>query len=157
MRREPESATAQAAREAYAARQVATENRKSAMLDPEDARWTVAVATAMALQGGRAALITSEKRAEIAKLATRSGLRPFDASLVMGIVQDAARNGEPALSVGVQSRLKLVTAGLRASGNEVSSQDKRAMLSRQRMVLIAVWGVLLGACLMWWLAKWVTQ
>lgn len=127
------------------------------MLDPEDARWTVAVATAMALQGGRAALITSEKRAEISQLATRSGLRPFDASLVMGIVQEAVRSGEPALSVGVQSRLKLVTAGLLASGNEVPAQDKRAMLSRQRLVLIAVWGVLLGACLMWWLAKWVTQ
>lgn len=102
-------------------------------------------------------MLTSEKRAEIAKLATRSGLRSFDAALVMGIVQDAARGGESALSVGVQNRLKLVTAGLRASGGEVAAKGTPGMLTRQRLVLIVVWGVLLGACLALLLAKLVMQ
>ena len=42
-------------------------------------------------------------------MANGLGLRPFDASLVIAIVQDAARNGETPLGSDAERRLALVT------------------------------------------------
>jgi len=42
------------------------------------------------------------------------GLRPFDASLVIAIVQDAARNGKPALGPESEDRIALVAPARRS-------------------------------------------
>jgi hypothetical protein len=85
-----------------------------------DPRWVLAVAAARQLEGGRAGILTQEGRAHVLRIARLLGLRPFDAALVIAIVQDAARRGEP-LGGEVSERLGMVRcdtqprlAGLRA-------------------------------------------
>lgn len=88
--------------------QVALENRAAAELTLDDARWALAARTADMLEGGRAAVLPPEKRQRLTRMATHLGLRPFDANLVIAIVQDGARCGEGALGSGVAARLQLV-------------------------------------------------
>lgn len=87
---------------------VARENRAAALLTPTDARWLLAVQAAAQIQGGRAALLTPDRRHRLLRLSTRLGLRQFDANLVIAVVQDAARCGEPPLGSESASRLALV-------------------------------------------------
>jgi hypothetical protein len=59
------------------------------------------------LEGGRTALLTPDRRRRLVTLATKMGLRPFDAALIIAIVQDAARAGEP-LTGEAQDRLAMI-------------------------------------------------
>lgn len=93
-----------------AAGAVATENRSAAGLSALDARWVFAVQVTRTLDGGKAAILTPERRRELVAGAVRMGLRPFDANLVIAIVQDAARRGESPLSRETEFCLKLVKA-----------------------------------------------
>jgi hypothetical protein len=63
--------------------------------DRADPRWVLAVAAAAALEGGRGAVLVPERRRRLMRLSASLGVRAFDASLVLAIVQDAARRGEP--------------------------------------------------------------
>lgn len=76
-------------------------------LDPADARWVFAVRVAGKLEGGRRAILRPENRDRLHKDAKALGLRPFDASLVIAIVQDGARAGH-ALGPSAADRLALV-------------------------------------------------
>jgi hypothetical protein len=80
-----------------------------------DARWVLAVRTATLLEGGRAAILRPERRERLVGMATRLGLRTFDAALVIAIVQDSARSGRPALGRETENRLALVRAAEPAS------------------------------------------
>jgi hypothetical protein len=79
---------------------------------PTDPRWVLAARAALSLSGGRAAILIPEKRRALDACARRLGLRPFDASLIIAIVQDAVRRGEwlPDRGQGpaVAARLSLV-------------------------------------------------
>jgi hypothetical protein len=88
--------------------QVALENFAAAQLSIDDARWALAARTAESLEGGRAAVLPPQKRERLTRLATSLGMRPFDANLVIAIVQDGARSGEGPLGHGVTERLQLV-------------------------------------------------
>ena len=68
----------------------------------------LAVRTAAQIEGGRGAVLSLEKRNRLTRLATRLGLRPFDANLVIAIVQDGARSGQGPLGAAVAHRLELV-------------------------------------------------
>lgn len=61
-------------------------------VDPEDPRWMLALATHQSLQGS---MLAFEDRRKVLLLAQRIGIRPFDANLIVAIVQDRARRGEP--------------------------------------------------------------
>jgi hypothetical protein len=87
---------------------VTTENCAAAQLAPTDARWAIAAATAAAIEGGTAAIIRPESRQRLVSLATSLGLRPFDANLIIAIVQDAARSGAGPLGPSVADRLTLI-------------------------------------------------
>lgn len=80
----------------------------------DDPRWVLAARAASVIEGGRAAILTPENRRRLMDLAARMNLRPFDASLVIAIVQDAARTwrgvGPIALGPGVADRLRFVAA-----------------------------------------------
>lgn len=89
---------------------VRKENIAAAGLSATDARWVLAVRVAESLEGGRAAVLTPEKRRRLVALATRMGLRPFDANLVIAIVQDSARSGERPTGPEVAGRLSLIPA-----------------------------------------------
>ncbi|MFT3685962.1 MAG: hypothetical protein QM783_13750 [Phycisphaerales bacterium] len=92
---------------AAAAREVASENH-SAALSALDPRWALAVRTNSLLQGGRAAILPPESRKFLVSLAKDINLRPFDANLVIAIVQDAARAGHDPLGVDARTRLTMV-------------------------------------------------
>jgi len=96
---------------------VARENHAAAQLTADDARWILAQQTASLLEGGTAAQLRPERRRRVHDLATRVGLRPFDANLVIAIVQDAARTDRDALSAAAKSRLALVGEARRPSGS----------------------------------------
>lgn len=87
---------------------IARENQSASSLSPADARWVLAVRTAAQIEGGRGAVLSLEKRNRLTRLATRLGLRPFDANLVIAIVQDGARSGQGPLGAAVAHRLELV-------------------------------------------------
>ncbi len=90
------------------AERIARENVAAVSLAALDPRWVLAVQASRELQGGKAAIITPEKRKRLMLVAGRLGLRPFDANLVIAIVQDSARCGtDPLGSMSVQ-RLHLV-------------------------------------------------
>jgi hypothetical protein len=71
---------------------LARESARDRGFDPTDARWRLAIETQGALQG---AMLAYEDRKRLLSLATRLGIRPFDANLILAIVQDRARRGEP--------------------------------------------------------------
>jgi len=77
----------------FAQRRVARETRRAAInpdLDPSDPRWTLAMATRRSLDG---AAVNPAARRQLLRLAHRLGMRPFDANMVIAIVQDEARRG----------------------------------------------------------------
>lgn len=79
-------------------------------LDATDPRWVLAVRTAAEMQGP---LLTPEKRDRLVRMAKIMGLRPFDAHLIIAIVQDQARRGVPVLSApaaGIE-QLAMVNVG----------------------------------------------
>ncbi len=92
---------------------VTAANRESARLDDADSRAIFAVRVAESLEGGRAAILTPENRRRLVAAGARAGLRPFDANLVIAIVQDGARRGESVRHELTSSRLRLVGAGRR--------------------------------------------
>ena len=78
-----------------AARDVADENRAAARnpsLDPTDPRWVLAARTHSQLQGST---LTPERRARVLRTARQLGVRPFEANVIIAIVQDHARRGAP--------------------------------------------------------------
>lgn len=70
----------------------ARESTRQNTMDLADPRWAIACATRDALQGS---VLTYENRRKVMLLAQRVGIRPFDANLIVAIVQDRARRGEP--------------------------------------------------------------
>lgn len=90
----------------------AAEARAASALSASDARWVFAVAAQQALTprpgGGAAVVMTPDARERLDRTAARLGLRPFDTALIIAIVQDAARRGEPALGIETADRLALV-------------------------------------------------
>jgi len=85
-------------------------NRESARLSHEDVRRIFALEVASSLQGGRAALLTPERRRRLLARAGQLGLRPFDASLVIAVTQDNARRGAHPSALRDDARLDLVGA-----------------------------------------------
>lgn len=88
-------------------RAVEAEN-KAASLSALDPRWALAVRTNSMLQGGRAAVLPPESRRFLVGLGKDINLRPFDANLIIAIVQDAARAGYDPLGTEARLRLKMV-------------------------------------------------
>ncbi len=109
-RREAPSTRAAATRAAMRERHraIERENHAASRLDPDDARGIVAARVAEALEGGPAAILRPERRRRIVALASRLGLRPFDANLIIAIVQDGARRGAAAHDPETHGRLRLI-------------------------------------------------
>jgi len=79
---------------------VMKENRLAAHvsgLDPGDPRLLLAAQTHSRLQG---AMLTPERRAQLLKAGRELGMRPFESSLVIAVMQDRAR-AEPAVDDAV--------------------------------------------------------
>ena len=81
---------------------------KAASMSALDPRWALAVRANSMLQGGRAAVLPPESRRYLVQLGKDINLRPFDANLVIAIVQDAARAGYDPLGTEARLRIKMV-------------------------------------------------
>lgn len=90
--------------------EIASENHAAAGLTAGDARSIFALRVNELLDGGRAAILTPENRRKLIDLGSRMGLRAFDANLVIAIVQDSARRGEPIDTDETAKRLRLIPA-----------------------------------------------
>ena len=89
------------------------------------ARWILAVDAAASMLGERAAILPNKARKRLLAKADGLGLRPFDANLVIAVVQDAQREGR-ALSRETQERLMLVRP---ADPGRVASPGSRSRTS----------------------------
>jgi len=119
-------------------------------LAASDARWDLAKLAAFEIAGtgtGSGGLSASGRKRLLAR-AKALGLRVFDASLVLAVMQDAARRGEGALSPEVQSRLLLI-------GPARGIEPDRGTNFRARVVLIASWSVVLGLAAAFGVVKWL--
>ncbi len=128
-------------RQAHREWEVSAENRTAASLETFDARWVLAVRAADALEGGRAAVLKPQARARLLTSAKTMGLRPFDANLVLAVVQDAARQGQTPGDSETIDRLLLV------GKPEQSPRRGAAVWVALSLALSAVWAV----ALIWWL------
>lgn len=128
-----------------ARRRVAEENTRAAGLSPDDIRLLMALRVADALEGGRAAILRPERRRELVGNAQTMGLRPFDANLIIAIVQDGARRGEHLHDAQTVSRLSFVGSTF---DRAVSRKGGRAVA----MVVAITLGVAWAAWLIAWLA-----
>lgn len=118
---------------------VAAENRAAAELSPLDARWVFAVSVAREIElsgAPGAGVLSPERRKNLSRLATRLGLRAFDANLVIAIVQDGCRSGEGALSSRVSDRLTLVRG--REDGPAMSGRELGAWLLASACMAITI-------------------
>ncbi len=73
--------------------EVVAENRRAAAnpsLAPTDPRWVLAVRAYSQLQGST---LTWDRRQRVLTTARQLGVRPFDANVIIAIVQDQARRG----------------------------------------------------------------
>jgi hypothetical protein len=91
---------------------------QAATLGPDDARLILARRASEMLEGGRVARLSPAGRQVLDRLATRLGVRAFDASLVIAIAQDAARNGESVESRSVGGRLAMTRGAAREARRE---------------------------------------
>lgn len=90
---QPAEAALEKPSRASAVQQAAIRRHAAAGTSPAEA---FALAARAALQGGRAAILTPERRQSLNRLAQDMGVRPFDATLIIAAVQDRARAGLPA-------------------------------------------------------------
>ncbi|MCA9295070.1 MAG: hypothetical protein KC983_01110 [Phycisphaerales bacterium] len=128
------------ARERQAREAVLAENRRAATspdLDPTDPRWVLAVRVRSALQGST---LTPERRSKIQREAWHLGIRPFDANMIIAIVQDRARRGESINSSNVALQLLGTPA-----------PPESAATSAWRWGLAFLCAVAANAFLIWWL------
>ncbi|MEM1165243.1 MAG: hypothetical protein AAGI30_03025 [Planctomycetota bacterium] len=98
----------QAGASSDAARAVSRENAAAARLSATDARWIMALRVYEQLEGGRSAILQPSKRRRLVEIGRALGLRPFDANLVIAVVQDAARRGETPASTKPHATLSMV-------------------------------------------------
>lgn len=91
----------------------------SADLAAADARWVFAVRVAYAIEPGPEPSLPPDRRRRLVTIAKALGLRPFDANLIIAIVQDAARCGDP-LGESVEERLGLIRPASRRGASWAS-------------------------------------
>ncbi len=118
--------------------EVERENHEAARLSATDARWVLAVRVGQALEGGHQAILTPEKRRRLLAEGRHLGLRDFDTSLIIAIVQDGARTGE-GLGQNVADRVALVRA---ARGRDRSPAEV-LLLWAMALMLAGLWMLML--------------
>ena len=118
---------------------VTRENRLAAgnsQLEPTDPRWVLAMRAYSQLQGST---LTPEKRQRVLDNAKVIGLRPFDANLIIAVVQDHARRGESPAEA--QSTLSMIAS-------PVPSGDR---LRWKRWFAAVISAIVANILLIWWL------
>lgn len=118
--------------------------RSTPMQGSTDPRWVLAVRTAEMLQG---AMLSPERRERIVRMAKMFDLTPFDANMIIAIVQDQARRGiAPHLCpTAGEPQLRMITPPQRTT----LLQKLRSRYGMKVILLIA--GMLVVELLLiWW-------
>ncbi|MCE2884195.1 MAG: hypothetical protein LW806_04755 [Planctomycetaceae bacterium] len=118
------------------ARENARARALDSAFDPTDTRWTLAIETQRALQG---AVLAYEDRKRLLGLATKLGIRAFDANLIVAVVQDRARRGESledaAPTIAMVAPARTTEAAARCNGPRLvrteTDTDPAAVASRE--------------------------
>ncbi len=121
---------------------VTEENRnayRNQSLDPTDPRWVLAVRTHSQLQG---TTLTYERRQRLMRTAEQLGVRPFDANIIIAIVQDHARRGVTLSYAAGTLALLGPTGSNRSTASELV-----------RWFAAAAAGLTGSALLIWWLTS----
>lgn len=140
-------------------------------LDPlaADARFRFASHVARHLEGGKAAILRPERRDLLVAGAVREGILPFDANLVIALVQDATRRGDLvtpatidtpapadgnaiAYNEGIRDYLIAVVSSMRVAtllplirfaGPDATQRPREAIALAQALVAVLLAGLLL--------------
>jgi hypothetical protein len=128
-----------------ARREVARENLLASALPAMDVRWMLALKVQHALEGGVAAMLRPEVRRRLIDDAGSMGLRPFDANLIIAIVQDRARSSLPIGGPETDARLAMVGAP------EVPSATTQNARAFHMLMLGASLGLLVAAYVVNWI------
>lgn len=116
-------------------------------MSADDARWVLAMRVRESLQGGAAAILPPEARSRVSDMGRRLGLRPFDVSLIIAIVQDEARVGGGRMNSEVAGRLAMVPGAVGQPGEEMPRTGMWWMAWAGATVVIGA--VLAGLGAMW--------
>lgn len=110
-----------------------------------DPRWVLAVRTAELLQGD---ILSPERRERIVRMARMFDLTPFDANMIIAIVQDQARRGiAPHLCPAAgEPQLRMITPPRRTSIFE-SLRERYGM----KVLLPVAMLMVIEVALIWWL------
>lgn len=121
---------------------VATENRRAATnpeLRPTDPRWVLAARAYSQLQG---TTLTPERRRRVLKIANQLGVRPFDASVIIAIVQDHARTGRALSDAG--PTLQLLHEPNSTQSSPYTMRWMAALTAAAAINFLLIWWVLSG-------------
>lgn len=148
------------------ANEVGAENRRSASLSDRDARRIMAERVAENIDGGRAGILVPERRRALVSTAERMGMRPFDANLIIAVVQDRFRRGLfGGAGAGRDERLELIAApnaaGAGRRSYEGDAMPHPALFERRRerfwlAVRLALASLSIAGILTVWLVNWMT-
>jgi hypothetical protein len=116
------------------------------IMDAADPRWVLAVRTSQCLQG---AILAPEQRDRLLILARLLGLTPFDANLIIAIVQDQARRGHAKEYCAAAGRNQLAMIPLPTRARLRAAIKHRAPLRTAWLVAGFIAFELLA--LAWWL------
>ena len=129
-----------AIRTGRAARAVAQENRAAGSnptLDPTDPRWVLAARAHSQLQG---TTLTPERRQRVLRNARQLGVPPFEANVIIALVQDHARRGT-SLSAAADT-LKMLRD---------PRADRKSHPAWPRWLAAGITAFAANALLIWWL------
>ena len=124
-----------------ARQEIIHENPRAAgnpQLTPTDPRWVLAANAYAHLQGST---LTAQRRERLMQTAAKIGLRPFDANLILAVVQDQARRGE---------QLDSAMPALNMIREPKSAASSRPWL---RLVTALICAILANVFLVWWLTS----
>ena len=127
---------------------VMAENRHASAITATDARWVLAARVAHELEGGKLAMLRPHRRASIDRLAVTLGLRPFDAQLIIAIVQDNARTTGSPLGHTVVDRLSLVRPASSSPTDRSAAEP-----GWHHIVLAALLGMLIALVAVLWILR----
>lgn len=130
-------------------------------MEGDDPRWLLARRVFEQLQGGSAAILPPESRTRLNTVGRRLGLRAFDISLVIAIVQDHARTASGTNTddawASLQSRLRMIpipTPSLSSAGTKPTVHADRPVASFLPYALVTL---AIAAGMIAFAAAWITQ
>lgn len=118
----------------------------SPIMDAADPRWVLAVRTSQCLQG---TILAPEQRDRLLILARLLGLTPFDANLIIAIVQDQARRGHAQDYCAAAGRSQLAMIPLPAKARLKAAIHRRRPL--RTATLVATFITIELLIVAWWL------